>query len=94
VIFWLPIRNYQTIYEGLLAFLAVMSPRENTSEQSKSSVFMQRRLSVRIRAIPWFFLGIGLSRAAHLGFLGYEEHVEKETQHNEEPDSLFKSFLP
>ena len=44
----LPTRIYQNVHEGLLAFLVVISPRENASEQSKSSVFTRRRSPVQI----------------------------------------------
>jgi hypothetical protein len=30
---------YQTIYEGALAFLVIVSPKENSSKTPKSSVF-------------------------------------------------------
>ena len=39
----LPTRIYQTVHEGSLAFLVAISPRENTLEQSKTSVFTRRR---------------------------------------------------
>jgi hypothetical protein len=35
-------RIYQTVQEGALAFLVVISPRTNTSESPKSSVFTRR----------------------------------------------------
>jgi hypothetical protein len=33
---------YQTMYDGSLAFLTVISPKENTSKTTKSSVFTRR----------------------------------------------------
>ena len=47
---------YQTVHEGALAFLVVISPKENAAENPKSSVFTRRRSPVRIRPSPWFFL--------------------------------------
>jgi hypothetical protein len=45
----LPTRIYQTIYNGSLAFLAVISPTENASESPKSSVFTRRRSGVYLK---------------------------------------------
>jgi hypothetical protein len=39
----LPTIIYQTVYEGALAFLVVISPKENASKAPKSSVFTRRR---------------------------------------------------
>jgi len=49
-------RIYQTIYNGSLAFLTVISPTENASKTAKSSVLTWRRSPVRIRPSPSFFL--------------------------------------
>jgi hypothetical protein len=49
-------RIYQTISNGSLAFLAVVSPTENTSNPPKTSGFTRRRSPVRIRPSPSFFL--------------------------------------
>jgi hypothetical protein len=45
---------YQTVYDGALAFLIVVSkkPSESASQKPKSSVFTRRRLPVRIRPSP------------------------------------------
>jgi len=43
---------YQTIQEGALAFLVVISSKTKASENPKSSVFTRRRSPVRIRASP------------------------------------------
>jgi hypothetical protein len=65
----LPTRIYQTVHDGALAFLVVVScgctPAANRSEKivktstekPKSSVFTRRRSPVRIRPNPLFFLG-------------------------------------
>ena len=45
---------YQTIHEGALAFLVVISPTENAAESPKASVFTRRRSPVRIRPSPLF----------------------------------------
>ena len=50
-----PSRIYQTIYNGSLAFLTVISPTENASKASKTSVFARRRSPVRIRLGKSFF---------------------------------------
>jgi hypothetical protein len=47
-------RIYQTVHEGALAFLVVISPAENASETPKSSVFTRRRSGVRIAPGPLF----------------------------------------
>jgi hypothetical protein len=54
----LPTRIYQTVHDGALAFLVVVSskPTENASKTPKSSVFTRRRSPVRIRPSPSFFL--------------------------------------
>jgi|SRR5665647_1291429 len=56
----LPTRIYQTLHDGALAFLIVVSPRnatsENTAERLKNSVLTWRRSPVRIRPSPSFFL--------------------------------------
>ncbi len=41
-------RIYQTIYDGSLAFLTVISPTENASKTPKASVFTRRRPVVQI----------------------------------------------
>ena len=51
----LPTRIYQTVHDGALAFLVVVSPRENALENLKSSAFTRRRSPVRIRPSPSFF---------------------------------------
>jgi hypothetical protein len=51
----LSMRIYQTIYDGSLAFLTVISSTENTSKRPKSPVFTRRRSPVRIRLSPSFF---------------------------------------
>jgi hypothetical protein len=57
----LPTRIYQTVHDGALAFLVVVSskPTENASRAPKTSVFTRRRSPVRIRA-HWFRLCRGL----------------------------------
>lgn len=45
-------RIYQTIHEGALAFLTVISPAENTLESSETSVFTRRGSPVQIRQSP------------------------------------------
>jgi hypothetical protein len=50
-------RVYQTVHDGALAFLVVISPNENTAKNSESSVFIWRRSPVRIRPSPLFFCG-------------------------------------
>ena len=45
-------RICQAVQEGALAFLVVISPRENTSDSPESSVFTRRRSPVRIRPSP------------------------------------------
>ncbi len=60
----LPTRIYQTVHEGALAFLVVISSTsgasknspdkcENFSSSSETSVFTRRRSPVRIRPSPW-----------------------------------------
>jgi hypothetical protein len=53
----LPTRIYQTLHDGALAFLIVVSPRnatsENTAERLKNSVLTWRRSPVRIRPSPF-----------------------------------------
>jgi hypothetical protein len=39
----LPTRIYQTVYDGALAFLVLVSPQEKTSESLESSVFTRRQ---------------------------------------------------
>jgi hypothetical protein len=50
----LPTRIYQTVHDGALAFLVVVSskPTENASKTPKASVFTRRRSPVRIRPSP------------------------------------------
>ncbi len=43
---WLPIKIYQTIHEGSLAFLVVVSSKEKAASSLKSSVFTRRQLFV------------------------------------------------
>jgi len=43
----LPTRIFQTVHDGALAFLVVVSPEKKTSESPKSSVFTRRYLHVR-----------------------------------------------
>ena len=45
----LPTKIYQTVHEGALAFLVVISPTAKASESPKSSVLTWRRSPVRIR---------------------------------------------
>ncbi len=62
----LPTQIYQTVKDGMLAFLVVVLPkgtsrnaseqRENDTAGAKSSVFTRRRSPVRIRQSPSFFL--------------------------------------
>jgi hypothetical protein len=47
-------RVYQTVHEGALAFLVVISPTGKTSD-SKSSTLTWRRSPVQIRPSPLFF---------------------------------------
>jgi hypothetical protein len=51
----LPIRIYQTVHEGALAFLVVISSTENAAESPKASVFTRRRSGVRIASGPLFW---------------------------------------
>jgi hypothetical protein len=48
-------RICQTVHEGALAFLVVISSTENASESSKTSVFTRRRSGVRIASSPSVF---------------------------------------
>ncbi len=60
----LPTRVYQTVHDGALAFLVVVSStsksspdiRENAFSSAESSAFTRRRSPVRIRPSPSFFL--------------------------------------
>jgi len=56
----LPTKIYQTIHEGALAFLVVISPSNSVSENSAESpelaALTWRRSPVRIRPSPSFFL--------------------------------------
>jgi hypothetical protein len=52
----LPTKIYQTVHEGALASLVVISPTGKTSD-SKSSVSTRRRSPVRIRPSPLVFWG-------------------------------------
>jgi hypothetical protein len=52
----LSMRIYQTICDGSLAFLTVISPTENASKNAKSSAFTRRRSPVRIRPSPLVFV--------------------------------------
>jgi len=49
-------RIYQTIYDGSLAFLTVLSPTEKASKTPKSSALTWRRSCVRITPGPSDFL--------------------------------------
>ena len=49
-------RIFQTVHEGALAFLVVISCKEKAAESPKTSVFTRRRSPVRIRPSPSFFL--------------------------------------
>ncbi len=51
----LPTRIYQTVHDGTLAFLVVLSPNEKTSKTPKASVFTRRRSGVRIAPGPSVF---------------------------------------
>ncbi|MGZ4905036.1 MAG: hypothetical protein ACXV5F_08435 [Halobacteriota archaeon] len=62
----LPTRIYQTIHEGMLAFLIVVTPTstaskndteklENVVKDANTSAFTRRRSSVQIRPCPLFF---------------------------------------
>ena len=51
----LPTKIYQTVHEGALAFLVVISPKENASDIPKSLALRWRRSPVRIRPSPSFF---------------------------------------
>jgi hypothetical protein len=48
----LPTRIFQTVYDGALAFLIVISPNEKTAKSSESPVLTWRRSPVRIRPSP------------------------------------------
>jgi len=50
-------RVYQTVHDGALAFLVVISPPGKASENPESSAFTRRRSPVRIRPSPSFFCG-------------------------------------
>jgi hypothetical protein len=52
----LPTRIYQTVHNGALAFLVVLSPGEKVVNSSETSVLTWRRSPVRIRPSPSFFL--------------------------------------
>jgi hypothetical protein len=52
----LPTQIYQTVHEGALAFLVVISSTENADESPKASVFTRRRSPVRIRPSPLVFV--------------------------------------
>jgi hypothetical protein len=52
----LSMRIYQTVYDGALAFLVVLSATENAAVSTKSSALTWRRSPVRIRPSPLFFL--------------------------------------
>jgi hypothetical protein len=51
----LPTRIYQTVHEGALVFLVVVSLTSKTSKSAKSSVFTRRRSGVRISPGPSVF---------------------------------------
>ena len=59
-------RMYQTIQEGALAFLTVVSPTENASKTPKASVFTRRRSGVRIAPAPIVLFANRHARAALL----------------------------
>jgi hypothetical protein len=58
----LPTRIYQTVHEGALAFLVVVSSspdkHENVPLSAKPSVFTRRRSGVRIASSPSVFLSL------------------------------------
>jgi len=49
-------RVYQTVHDGALAFLVVISPTGKASQSPKSPALTWRRSPVRIRPSPSFFL--------------------------------------
>ena len=51
----LPSRIYQTVHEGALAFLVVISPHEKTAKSLESPALTWRRSPVRIRPSPSFY---------------------------------------
>jgi hypothetical protein len=84
-------RIYQTVHEGALAFLVVVSSAgaatktsveksENAILHPKSSVLTWRRSPVRIRPSPSFFLQSNALGAFKSRFLTSEDYVEKKTQ--------------
>jgi hypothetical protein len=54
----LPTRIYQTVHEGALAFLVVVSPAPNVSESSLHSVFTRRGSGVRISSSQSVFVNL------------------------------------
>jgi hypothetical protein len=80
-------RIYQTIHEGSLAFLTVISPTENASKTSKSSVLTWRRSPVRIRPIPLIFdetapLKASVEVLSVARIMAKNEHEEEKKLHN------------
>ena len=51
----LPTRIHQTVHDGALAFLVVISPSEKAANTPESSVFTRRRSPVRIGPSPLSF---------------------------------------
>ena len=51
----LPTRIYQTVHDGALAFLVVISPSEKATNSSNTSAFTRRRSGVRIALGPLVF---------------------------------------
>jgi len=48
----LPTRIYQTVHDGALAFVVVISPRKNASDSPESPALTWRRSPVRIPPAP------------------------------------------
>ncbi len=80
----LSMRIYQTVHEGALAFLVVVSPtskrsldrHENASLSTESPALTWRRSPVRIRPSPSFFL------QSEAVIVTDDEHDEEEKLHN------------
>jgi hypothetical protein len=80
-------RIYQTIYNGSLAFLTVISPTEDASETPKTSVFTRRRSGVRIAPGPSFFLTSDILKPSIEGFsdtriMAKKKHNKDKKLHN------------
>ncbi|HEX7515218.1 MAG TPA: hypothetical protein VF393_06490 [archaeon] len=74
-------RIYQTIYDGLLAFLKVISPTKNASKHPKPPSSHSGDRGVRIAPGTSFLFEIGYTRDVRAGFLGYEDYGEKQALH-------------